>query len=232
LFVYLVMALLGSGCGNDEGGSPEVQASPERSSIAGTVTPGATTVFPPPTQATDPNLEPFRGFADDIATAVENGDASFFVDRGVHTTLFCSGTEQVGQCAGEPAGKVFRGIPGSAWQSDAFAVMGSDEYTATFQQWFNSAIPASTDLHGSGAPGLLAIAIGTRGEFFAISSLISEGLPGQGQQRTSRVFHFEPDSGGGWDLIGEIGVFSTSGSEDWLSGSCGQCYDYWEPWTD
>jgi len=178
-----------------------------------------------------PNFEAFRAFAAEIDAAVVAGDAAFFADRGVEVEITCRGDEQLGQCTNQPAGTVIRGIPGYAWRSDAGGVNPRADFEEFVSDWFAAAIPDESDDRGGGAPRLFALAQSSEDEFLAIASLIRDTGSYPNIQRQCRVFRFSFVDGN-WVLRGEVFCYATLVSEDWLSGACAECYDYWEPWTD
>jgi hypothetical protein len=187
----------------------------------------ATPVRTPPTDFAE-----FRLFAVEIDAAVSGADADFFASRGVEMELTCRGDEQLGPCSGRLMGEVIRGIPGAAWRSDAFGISPRDDYRAMVADWLTSALPEQSDDAGGGSPRLASLAWQSEsGEYYAMVTLIREAGPATGIQRQARIFRFEYNSvAGDWLLNGEIfGAVSIS-SNDWLSGGCSECYDYWELW--
>jgi len=182
--------------------------------------------------ASDP--QSFREFAALIGDALAQADAAFFADRGVETELTCTGDEQLGPCAEQPPGTVLRGIPGSAWKSDAFGLSPTDEYAALLDEWFASARPDVSDERGSGEVKLYALAQGHSGlgpQSLAIATLNRETGPATGIQRQARIFRFG-FTDGKWLLYSETLAAVGFTAEDWLNGQCGQCYEEWEPWED
>jgi hypothetical protein len=95
-------------------------------------------------------------------------------------------------------------------------------------EWFTSALPDESDNQGDGAPRLFALAQSSEEELLAITSLIRDA-GASAIERQCRVFRFSLVDGN-WALLGELFCYATVASEDWLSGSCAECYDYWEPW--
>ena len=172
-------------------------------------------------------FEAFRAFAAEIDAAIASGNAEFFAARGVEIEVTCKGDEQLGQCVNQPVGTILRGIPGGAWQSDAFGVSPRADYEQLVSQWFASALPNESDKYGDGAPRLIALAQWSDEEVLAIGSLIRDIGSQQGIQRQCRVFRFSL-VGENWVLPGELFCYATATSDDWLSGTCAECYDYWE----
>ena len=175
------------------------------------------------------DFEQFRAFAAEIDTAIASGSSAFFAARGIETEITCKGDEQLGQCTNQPAGTIIRGIPGGAWQSDAFALTPRADYEQLVSQWLASALPNESDKYGNGAPRLIALAQSSNEEMLAIASLIRDIGSQQGVQRQCRVFRFSLVDGN-WMLPGGLFCYATPASDDWVSGSCIECYDYWEPW--
>jgi hypothetical protein len=234
-----VLALIGlsfflvAGCSDESEELVPASASPKTPSPTASTLPSAS-ASPEPTPvlgAPSAYFEQFRAFAAEIDSAVTSGDAAFFAVRGVEIEVTCRGDEQVGQCTNQPAGTVLRGIPGAAWQSDAFALNPRAEYEQLVSQWFASALPNQSDRYGDGAPRLVALAQSSNQEVLAIASLLQDIGSQQGIQRQCRIFRFSfVDSD--WVLVGELFCYATATSDDWLSGMCAECYDYWERWEE
>ena len=176
-------------------------------------------------------LDGFRAFAGQIDAALVEGDGSFFADRGEEIDMTCAGDEQLGPCAGQPAGTVLRGIPGTAWQSDAFALFPTDDYESLLEDWFAEAMLDQSDEFGDGAVKLFALAQlgGGNSEFLAITTAILNTGPATEVQRQARMLRFAFEEGA-WKLRGEILGAVSFTAEPWLSGNCAECYDQWERW--
>jgi len=174
----------------------------------------------------------FRAFGRQIEAALAGGDASFFSDRGVEEEMICAGDEQLGPCVEQPAGTVLRGIPGTAWKSDAFGVTPSAEYATMLSEWLADARPDQSDDYGSGAVKLWSLAQAhsdSQTESLAIATLIRETGPATGIQRQARIFRFA-FTDGKWLLLSETLAAVSFSANDWLTGHCEQCYDQWERW--
>ena len=197
-----------------------------------TAEPTATSVPDTPTPPPESgDLGGFRAFAALIDAALAEGDASFFSDRGEEMEVTCQGDEQLGFCMGQPPGTIFRGIPGTAWQSDAFALFPTDDYESLLEDWFAEAMLDQSDEFGDGAVKLFALAQlgGGDGEFLAITTAILNTGPATEVQRQARMLRFAFEEGA-WKLRGEILGAVSFTAEPWLSGNCTDCYDQWERW--
>jgi hypothetical protein len=187
---------------------------------------------PTPTAVPEPGgMAGFRAFAALIDAALAEGDASFFSDRGEEMEVTCQGDEQLGFCMGQPPGTIFRGIPGTAWQSDAFALFPTDDYESLLEDWFAEVLLDQSDEFGDGAVKLFALAqLGAGdGEFLAITTAILNTGPATEVQRQARMLRFAFEEGA-WKLRGEILGAVSFTAEPWLSGDCTDCYDQWERW--
>lgn len=174
--------------------------------------------------------EGFRAFAAQIEAALAGGDGSFFADRGLEDELVCAGDEELGPCAGEAAGTVFRGIPRGIFQTDAFFLTSPDDYAAVLVEWFGNAEPESDDVYGDGAVALWALAYkaaGDGGEEAYQGIITAIVAPDSIRQTRTLSFRFVD---GRWRLTGEIAANLLATAEAWLSGDCDYCYDRWERW--
>jgi hypothetical protein len=173
-----VIAATAWGCSDDE----EIVAAPSATTGApATPSPSPApnlTAEPSPAPSASADFDSFRQFAPAIAAAVRTRDASFFSSRGIEIEIICRGDEQVGQCTGQPAGTMFRGIPVEVSQTDAFGVTPRDEFDSDLSAWFALSAPEIQDSFGGGNAILLALAERqSAGELLAIVSLIGEGPP-------------------------------------------------------
>jgi len=191
---------------------------------------------PAPTATATPapgSMEDFRAFAALVGQALVDRDSLFFAERGLEDEMTCAGDEQLGPCVEQPVGTVLRGIPGAAWQSDAFSLFSPDEYAAMLDKWFDGAKPDRSDAYGDGTVMPYALArsgsLGSGEEFLAIVTAILDTGPATETQRQARIFRFAFNEGA-WSLTGEILAAVTFTAEPWLSGSCTDCYDQWERW--
>jgi len=195
----------------------------------------ASTVAPdtPTTASGAVDIDDFRTFATSIDGALTASDGAFFADRGVQMEMTCTGVEQLGPCVEQPAGTVLRGIPGVAWHSDASGISPPDKYVAMLQEWLATARPDLSDNYGDGAVRLFALAHSSGGdadgEFLAIATVIRYTGPATEIQRQARIFRFVRGKES-WALRGEILAAVSFTADDWLSGECSECYDYWERW--
>jgi hypothetical protein len=187
--------------------------------------------------AGDPN--PFLNFARLFPDALSARDTNFLLSRGLQVETVCRGDEQLGQCESQPPGTTFRGIPGAAWQSDAYQLFTPDEYRALLERYFGAAVSSGSDEFGGSSLRLYAIAAqpGPNGEYeyLAITTSIVDTYPPGGPigrpEREAHVFRFRKVSGE-WRFVGETVAVVTASARDWLSGECLQCYDSWQRWDD
>ncbi len=218
--ILLALVLLPA-CGGDEE-EPATSASPS--------SPAATLIRPSPRGTPSAGFDAFRVFAREMEAAIATRDTEFFASRGVEMDVTCRGDEQLGPCTDKPAGTVLRGIPGAAWKSDAFGLTPRTDFSKLLQDWYSAALPGLANQYGSGSPVLYALAEKRdSGESYAIATEILQTGPATGIQRQARVFRFSPVAGQ-WQLNGEILAAVSLTADDWLSGNCGECYDYWELW--
>jgi len=222
------------GCGDgEEVVTPAPEPSVTASATASPTPSATTTVAPSVTDLSEAGgREGFRAFAAQIDAALAVGDGSFFSDRGVEAEMVCAGDEQLGLCFGQPAGTVFRGIPGGVFQSDAFALLSPDEFAAMLEQWFADAHPELDDDYGDGSVTLYALAHQAAGEgeeeaYQAIITAIVTSGPDSVRQARAISFRYLNDR---WRLAGEILSTIPQTADAWLSGECDYCYDRWERW--
>jgi hypothetical protein len=231
LLTCAAVASLLVGCGGDEethletgSASATASAPTERPTSA----PTATT-----TAAAESDGEAgFREFAKQIEAALRDGDGSFFANRAVEQDLVCAGDEQVGICAGVPAGTAFRGISRGIFQTDSFDLTSPDQYADDLVDWFVSADPELEDVYGDGTVALYAVAYkaaggGAEEAYQAIITAIVTSDAESLRQARSLSFGFVD---GRWRLTGEIAANLPQTAEAWLSDGCDYCYDRWEPW--
>ena len=227
-----------------DGGATEPPFLPEASptpTAQATLVPEATpTAVPTPTAAPETPTPPpqsgdmdgFRAFAALIDAALADDDASFFADRGVEDEMTCAGDEQLGPCAGQPAGAVLTGIPGAAAQSDAFGLFTPADYAAMLRDWFANARPDQSDEYGSGGLALYALAhspTDTTGEEAYLAIVTGIFTSGPDAFRQARILSFQ-SLDGSWRLTFELFATVPQTATDWLSGECADCYDHWERW--
>jgi hypothetical protein len=205
-------------------------------------TPTATATPAPSNSETGPTSSgpisgTFREFASQFEDALSRGDLSQLIEIAERTTVICVGDEQLGPCAGKPAGEVITGIPGSAWRSDASAIFSDADYAANLARYVARAQASMSDQFGSGAPQLYAIARkdgdGEAGYQLITTAIVdqhpSTAYPIEPPTRVALVFNFteRPE---GVRFTGERYAAAAVSADDWLSGQCTHCYDYWESW--
>jgi len=191
-------------------------------------TPTATST-PPPAEA--PGLEGFRQFAAGIEQAVAAADGRLFAERARTSSETCSGTEELGPCAGKPAGTGLEGVWRGLWRSDAVDLAPPAEIAASFESFVADALGGESDTFGAGDALLYALASSQQGAFGgaeAFYAVVTAIAPSDaGPERRIQVYQFTFD-GELWRLLGviEAGVLF----EEWLSGDCADCYEQWERW--
>jgi hypothetical protein len=179
----------------------------------------------------------FREFAPLLMDALASGDTGFTVDRADRVSVTCEGIEQAGPCSGVAAGEVRSGIPGSAWRSDAGGIFSDEDYAMNLSRYREASRPELSDEYGTGALRLFALGSMARqdgGAYEVITTSITNQYPSTGYSvsepfREAHVFYFH-HNGAGWRFDGEKAAAASITAVDWLSGTCSQCYDYWEPW--
>ena len=188
-------------------------------------TPGPTATATPVPGST----EDFRAFARQIEAAVRAGDGQLFVDRARQSDETCAGTEELGPCAGKPAGTELEGVWRGLWRSDAIDLVPPGEITSDFESFVADAEIGESDVFGSGNARLYALASSEQGifgegdAFYAVVTAIFAG--DEGPKRRIAVYQFTFD-GERWRLYGVVeagGLF-----EEWLTDGCAYCYDHWE----
>jgi len=231
------LALLLAAAACDDAAKPPFlpEASPTVTAEA-TPTVAATPTTLPTRPASSPtpetrDIDGFRAFVAQIAQAVAAGDGQIFVDRARQSDETCAGTEELGPCAGKPAGTELEGLWRGLWHTDATELVAPDEIATDFESFVADALTGETDGFGAGSARLYALAsskLGIFGEGDAYYAIVTGILPGdEGPERHIEVYQFTSD-GERWRLYGviEAGVLY----EEWLSGECGECYDRWERW--
>lgn len=249
LIIAVAAIVLLSSCQGDddsddlvESTSPTLASSPARSLAPTTSAPTATpvvTVSPSPVASVPAGMDAFQAFALEIDQAVAEHNSQFFLDHAEEVEFTCTGDEVGGQCAGQPAGAVFHGIPGAAWKSDASAFFSAEDYRANLDRYFNAAMDSEIDQYGPGTIRLYALASKAgpeTTEYLAITTAIVDIYPSTDypigrNEREAHAFRFR-ENGGDWAFVGEWAAGTLVVSVDWLSGICTQCYDYWESWED
>lgn len=239
-----IVLLLVVACGDDDesltatpGSSPTPSSTTAPSTVTFTASPVPTVSVVSPVGSPPAEIQAFREFATEISAAIATKDTGFFTSRAQLTTMTCEGDEQLGPCSGHIAGEVISGIFGAAWQSDASAIFSIEDYTINLQRYFGGAVPGESDPYGSSTVRLYALAY-SRGQdaptFWAIATGILDVYPSTGylighSERESHAFRFDFD-GSEWMFVGEIVSGVSAVSAGWLSGTCSECYDYFELW--
>ena len=231
------LALLLAAAACDDAAKPPFlpEASPTVTAEA-TPTVAATPTTLPTRPASSPtpetrDIDGFRTFAAQIAQAVVAGDGQIFVDRARQSVETCAGTEELGPCAGKPAGTELEGLWRGLWHTDAAELIAPDEIATDFESFVADALTGESDGFGGGSAVLYALAssaLGIFGEgeaFYAVATAIQLG--DAGAERRIEVYQLTFD-GERWRLYGVIkaGVLY----EEWLSSDCAECYDKWERW--
>jgi len=223
---FLVVTVVGVAACEDEA---KPSASSETATSLATVTP--TPAVPPE------DLESFRAFAAQIELAIRSDDVQFFVSRAVIQELTC--TEQYGSCADKPLGTVLTGIPYGLWATEMGAPVPPQEFSGILGSFLEGGRGDLADEYGSGAPSLYALAeIGSGARlsslyrpdervFMALATAIVPLAGGAPPARRADALLFAKQSGQ-WVFLGAISSGNLYAS--WLSGSCADCYDYWERW--
>jgi hypothetical protein len=217
----IVAILLISACQDgDENGapatSPTVTVSQRLSpSTSPPLSPAPSESIPP--GGPDAAFDSFREFASRVQAAIQSQDTNFFIDNAVFTSLDCP-NELQGDC-GFPYPTTIEGIRVGVWQSEG-TVQAPDEFEGTLSDY----LATNPRLHSLAALNRdIGGAIGGT-PYYAI--LNSPAAP----SGTTIALGFTND-GGAWRfyLYLNAGTTETSTNE-WLSGTCAECYDYWEPW--
>jgi hypothetical protein len=156
-------------------------------------------------------------FAAQIASAIQGKDADFFLRDPVVTSIECSAG---GPCP-IPGPTVVVGIRYGLWRSDGFVSSVADTRSQL------------VDLLSSGR------------QLAAIAEATTDPLYGDALQPQPGHFAVmnDPDDpgwvtlldflrdGSNWRLEDVVNARTTDAStNEWLSGRCSECYDYWEPW--
>jgi hypothetical protein len=213
---FLVLSVM-SGCRGD---GKQVTPATSATAPASLFTSPTTTQPPSPSgPAGTPNseFESFREFASQIQAAVRAQDANFFIDNAVLGSLECPNLLH-GDC-GFPYPTTIVGIRVGLWQSEG-TVLPPDEFKRTLGDYLASA----PRLHSLGAGyGDVGGAIGGP-TYLAI--LNTSAAPSE----TTVVLEFVND-GGAWRFSLYLNARTPeSFINGWTSGTCAECYDYWERW--
>ena len=181
------------------------------------------------------DFEAFMTFAQEVEAALANGDGGALARRGHLEEVVCVGDEEVGPCAGRPAGALLSGIRGAIAQSDAFSLFVPDDYAIVLSDWFAAARPDLSDEYGGGDVTLYALAHRPSGESGdeAFQAIVTGIFAAEGAEslRQARVLSFL-FLANRWRITEERFATVPETAADWLSGQCGECYDRWERWGD
>jgi hypothetical protein len=214
LLACLALGLLAAiACGDDDdddpANSPSVTAT-TRPSGSATPRPTITPELGPPTATPPTELAEFQPFAAGIAQAVAGKDTSFFLASPVLVEIECP-NELMTECGPGPTPTVVAGILLGGWRSEAFPRTLND---------FGASV---TEYLGRN-PRLRALAVDQDAEpaptFYAVAAV-------DGDPESTAVFAFHEEQGA-FRLYALI--FAPVLGEEWLSGSCDDCYDVWVPW--
>jgi hypothetical protein len=221
LWLVLGAALSAAVLAACDGGVTEPPFLPETSPTPAdeaTFTPAATptaTPTPPETPTPPPesgDLDGFRAFAVQIEAAVESREADFFFQSPVISSEHCGPPV----CA-EPT--TISGVLYGGWDSEA-SPYPLDFVRASLSTYLNYgaelfAIAETHSERGAVMDGPAAFAI-----------IRAPAL----ETGTIEVLQFVHDDGK-WRLRMDLEAGTPEGvTNDWLSGDCDRCYDYWERW--
>ncbi len=184
------------------------------------------TGIPSAMPVTDAAFDEFRTFSRRIDAAARTGDSRFFANRGIEYLTVCQERDTTAECVGQPAGTRFEGIYDFDSLTGTVQMLQRDEFARMLDDWWDTALPAESDENGAGGPRVVGIARWDGFEALAVVSLIAE--TGTGIQRQARIFRFI--LAGEWVLHVERFLPASDLVTRWLSGTCAECYDYWEPW--
>jgi hypothetical protein len=216
LFIALGICLvLITGCGDEE----ELQTdTPSRAVTAtaalgpsiGPSTPTPTVGVPP-----SPEFESFREFAALVQSALDAGDADFFLNDAVISSMECPNV--LGSC-NAPYPTVIQGISVGLWRSEG-TVVPTEEFRLDLRDYFESA----PKIHSiAGLFHDVGGAIGGPAYFVIVTTP-------QAPEKSAKALEFIKDNGR-WRFRLYLNTGSADTANEWLSGNCAECYDYWELW--
>ncbi|MDP2673944.1 MAG: hypothetical protein Q8Q00_03450 [Dehalococcoidia bacterium] len=188
-----------------------------------------TSVATPTAVPEEGGMTGFRAFAEQIGVAVYNADGSLFEDRARQSDETCAGTEELGPCAGKPAGTELEGLWRGLWRTDLAELVPPGEIASDFEAFVAEAEDGESDGFGTGNARLYALASSGQGifgegeAFYAVATAIQLG--DAGAERRIEVYQFTFDDER-WRLYGVIEAGALF--EEWLTDGCGDCYDHWE----
>jgi len=215
--VAVAAFLLISACQDgEEDEAPATSPASQGASLPASPTPSLSPSQSSPVGSPDAAFDSFRQFASRIEAAVQAQDTNFFIDNAVLGSLECP-NELQGDC-GLPYPTIIEGIRVGLWQSEG-TVQPRDEFKVTLGDYLASE-PQLYSLAEAYSEGVGVI---DGQEYFAI--LTNSAAPPH-----TVVFVFVNDKG-----VWRFSLFMNARTpesvvNDWLSGTCTECYDYWEPW--
>jgi len=177
------------------------------------------------------DLDGFKQFATNIVEAVESRSGQLFAERARESSAKCAGTEELGPCAGKPAGTELEGVWWGLWRTDAVELHPPDTIASDFESFVADAEAGESDGFGAGNAALYALAHNRPGVFgegeayYAVMTGIFEGDAGMERRIAAYQFSFDGER---WRLYSVIEAGPLY--EEWLSGECADCYDQWERW--
>ena len=203
-------------CGGDDNASntPSNSATAAVSTASPTIATATATASPTPVHIFGTplaNFADFRDFAGQIASAIQDKDASFFLQDPVIHTEDCS---SMGCASGTVSGVDFGGWLGEASPYSIDTLHGYLAYFFDAQAKLFGIAAVHSDRGGAiGGPATFAVL--TANTVTSASVVVLEFIHDGNLWRLKQVM--------------EAGSVREQPSE-WLSGACAQCYDYFEPW--
>ncbi len=179
----------------------------------------------------DAVFDEFRVFTRQIDNAARTDDSRFFANRGIEYLTVCQERDTSLECTGQPVGTRLEGIYAFNSQTGDVLLMSRDAFATMLDDWWATALHEKSDDYGSGEPRVEGIARWDGNEALAVVSLIAE-TDHSVTQRQARIFRFIQIADGVWALHVERFLPTYDLVARWLSGTCAECYDYWERWED
>jgi hypothetical protein len=214
-FATVALLVLMCGCQDGEETPPSESRTPATSagaSVSPSVPPGST-------GSPDAAFESFRDHASRTQDAVQSQDTNFFIDNAVLGSLECP-NELQGDC-GFPYPTTIVGIRVGLWRSEG-TVQPPDEFRQTLGDYLasNPRLYALAALNRDAGGGIGGPA------YYAILNSIAA------PSETTVALQFIND-GGAWRFSLYLNARTPdSSTSEWLSGTCSECYDYWETWEE
>jgi len=208
----LLAAAFIAGCSGDDGG-PEASVTASPSPTPET-TPTPTeevseTPVAPPTATPPAALKEFAAFGGQVDKAVKDRSTAFFLTNPLLTDIECP-NELMDQCGDGPTPTIISGILLGAWRSEAFPRTLND-------------FGISVGEYLAKGPRLRALAADQSGDdtfYYAVTAV-------DGDPESTAVFSYK-ESAGTYRLYALI--FAPSLGDEWISGTCTDCYDQWMLW--